>query len=106
MTQARVDELENMGPDEVGHSQEYLGGHGLRVQINKGPNTWFQQVTPSPDERPTTMGLGRTRRISFANAKKWDESCRCGPTNTQYNSALRPRELSADSRQRVYLEGE
>lgn len=70
VTQAQVDELEDKGPDEVGKKQVYLGGHGLRVQINKGPNTWFQQVITSSSDELTTMGLGRTRRISFVNAKK------------------------------------
>ena len=70
VTQARVDELEDMTPDEVGHKQVYLGGQGLRVQINIGPNTWFQEVKTSPDDRQTTMGLGRTKRVSFAHAKR------------------------------------
>ena len=70
MTQARVDELERMTPDEAGQKQVYLGEQGLRVQVNKGPNTWFQEVKTSPDDKQTTMGLGRTKRVSFTHAKR------------------------------------
>lgn len=66
MSQKRVDELE----DKVGPSGAvYMGGHGLKVQVNKGPNTWFQEVTVSSGKQ-TTMGLGRTKRVLFANAEK------------------------------------
>ena len=73
MTQARVDALEDMTPDEV-RKMVYLGGQGLRVQMNTGPNTWGQVVKTSPDHRHTTMGLGRTKRISFAHAKMLGET--------------------------------
>ena len=64
MSQARVNELEaKAGPAGA----EYMG-HGLKVQVNKRHNTWFQEVTTS-SRRPTTMGLGRTKRLSFANAQ-------------------------------------
>ena len=63
-----------MGPDEAGRPQEYLGGHGLRVQINKvKPNTWFQEVSTAPLGEQTTMKLGYTKQISFDNAKKMGE---------------------------------
>ena len=65
MSQRRVDELE----DRVEPASVYIGGHGLRVQVNKGPNTWFQVVTVSSDKQ-TAMGLGLTKRVSFANAEK------------------------------------
>ena len=66
MSQKRVDELE----DKVGPAgAEYIGGHGLKVQVNKGPNTWFQEVTVSSGKQ-TTMGLGRTKRVLLANAEK------------------------------------
>ena len=66
MSQKRVDELEDkVGPFGV----EYIGGHGLRVQVNKGHNTWFQVVTLSSGKQ-TAMGLGRTKRVSFAHAEK------------------------------------
>ena len=66
VSQRRVDELEDkVGPSGV----EYIGGHGLRIQVNKGPNTWFQVVTVSSGKQ-TAMGLGRTKRISFAHAEE------------------------------------
>ena len=68
--QAQVDELEGKRPDEVG-KQVYLGGHGLRLQINKTkPNTWFQEVSTAPSGKQTSMKLGYAERVSFADAEE------------------------------------
>lgn len=71
LLQARVDQLEDMEPDETGKMQEYLGGHGLRVQVNKAkPNTWSQVVSTAPSGKQTSMKLGYTKRVSFADAER------------------------------------
>lgn len=64
MSQKRVDKLEA----KTRRRNVYLGGHGLRVQVNGGHNTWGQVVT-SWSGRQTTMKLGQTRRISFVDAQ-------------------------------------
>lgn len=65
MSQKRVDELEaKVGPS----GEEYIGGQGLRVTVNRGPNTWSQVV--QADRGMASLRLGLTRRVSFANAKK------------------------------------
>lgn len=64
MSQKLIDELEA----KVGPEAKYVGG-GLRAQVNKGPNTWFQEVTTS-NLQQTHVRLGKIKRISFANAVK------------------------------------
>ena len=65
MSRKHVNELEA----ETTRDFVYLDGHGLRVNVNQGPNTWFQLVT-TLFGRQTTMKLGKTRRLSFVNAQK------------------------------------
>lgn len=75
MTQSRVDQLEDMGPDEAGRRQVYVGGHGLRVQINKAkPNMWSQVVPTAPSGKYTSMKLGYTKRITFADAENMGDA--------------------------------
>ena len=69
--QARVNELEDMGPEEAGRRYVYIGGHSLRVSVNAiRSNTWAQVVSTKPHGKATSMRLGHTKRISFANAEK------------------------------------
>ena len=81
MTQARVNELENMVRGDIPNDQVYLGKQGLRVGIYNGPNKWSQVIAPKPDhtiaasgnkrKKPSTsIELGRTKQISFRNAKE------------------------------------
>ena len=82
MTQARVNELENVVRGDIPNDQVYLGNQGLRVGIYNGPNKWSQVIAPKPDHKTiaasgnkrkkpsTSIELGRTKRISFRNAKE------------------------------------
>lgn len=82
MTQAHVDELEAMVPEDGQADKEYIGKSGLFVRKAKGPNKWYQNVTRSKPTQGgngastisqperTSIKLGWTKRISLADAVK------------------------------------
>lgn len=68
VTQARVDELEDMTPDQSGQRQVYIGDRPPCSGEHRAQHM-VPRVKTSPGQRQTVMGLGRTKRISFVSAK-------------------------------------